>query len=160
SRGDKGKALLSWRVHLLPFLGEDKLHKEFHLDEPWDSAHNKKLVERMPAVYRSSLKLPAGKTTFLAARGIGTMWPETAKSLTFSEVTDGTSNTIFLLDADDDRAVFWTQPEDLKYDMKKPHAGLGGRYGGGFLALFVDGSVYFIRKDVPDMTLKALVTPN
>ncbi|HBI44142.1 MAG TPA: hypothetical protein DDY78_15010, partial [Planctomycetales bacterium] len=35
-----GKRLLSWRVHVLPFLEQDKLYKEFHLDEPWDSDHN------------------------------------------------------------------------------------------------------------------------
>jgi hypothetical protein len=49
----QGKPLLSWRVHLLPFLGEDKLYQEFHLNEPWDSDHNKKLLSRMPAVYRT-----------------------------------------------------------------------------------------------------------
>src|SRR5688572_3110747 len=32
-----GKALLSWRVLILPFLDEqDKLSAEFKLDEPWD----------------------------------------------------------------------------------------------------------------------------
>src|SRR5262249_19374530 len=45
----QGKGLQSWRVHLLPFLGEDKLYKEFRLNEPWDSDHNKKLLSRMPA---------------------------------------------------------------------------------------------------------------
>ena len=47
-----GKPLLSWRVHLLPLLGEKKLYKEFHLDEPWDSDHNKKLIAQMPEVFR------------------------------------------------------------------------------------------------------------
>src|SRR5687768_11208075 len=35
---------LSWRVAILPMLGEEPLYKEFHLDEPWDSPHNKPLV--------------------------------------------------------------------------------------------------------------------
>src|SRR5262249_26236289 len=46
-----GKALLSWRVHILPYLGEEKLYREFHLDEPWDSDHNKALIARMPPIY-------------------------------------------------------------------------------------------------------------
>jgi RNA polymerase sigma factor (sigma-70 family) len=46
-----GKPLLSWRVALLPFLGEDNLYKQFHLDEPWDSEHNKKLLENNVKVY-------------------------------------------------------------------------------------------------------------
>lgn len=44
----QGKPLLSWRVALLPFLEEDRLYREFHLDEPWDSAHNLKLVSQIP----------------------------------------------------------------------------------------------------------------
>jgi RNA polymerase sigma factor (sigma-70 family) len=46
-----GKALLSWRVQLLPFLGEQALYNQFKHDEPWDSPHNKKLLAKMPAVY-------------------------------------------------------------------------------------------------------------
>ena len=71
STDKNGKRLLSWRVHLLPYLEQEKLYKEFHLDEPWDSDHNKKLIARMPAVFRSSAdpKLTADfKTTYLAAR--------------------------------------------------------------------------------------------
>lgn len=48
-----GKPLLSWRVHLLPFLQEKPLYEKFHRDEPWDSEHNRGLVDRMPDVYRS-----------------------------------------------------------------------------------------------------------
>ena len=53
TRNIKGEVLLSWRVLLLPYLGEEKLYKEFHFDEPWDGEHNKKLIARMPAVFRS-----------------------------------------------------------------------------------------------------------
>jgi RNA polymerase sigma factor (sigma-70 family) len=51
--GRDGKPQLSWRVLLLPFLGdkEGELYKQFHLNEPWDSPHNKKLIERMPKTY-------------------------------------------------------------------------------------------------------------
>ena len=49
--GDKtGKPLLSWRVHILPFVEGEALYRQFKLDEPWDSPHNKKLIARMPAV--------------------------------------------------------------------------------------------------------------
>src|SRR5262249_49238609 len=37
-----GKPLLSWRVFILPYIEHEKLYKEFHLNEPWDSEHNKK----------------------------------------------------------------------------------------------------------------------
>ena len=45
------KPLLSWRVKLLPFLEQNALYQQFHLDEPWDSEHNLKLVDRMPAYF-------------------------------------------------------------------------------------------------------------
>ncbi len=43
---DDGKPLLSWRVHLLPFMEQDSLYRQFKLDEPWDSPHNIKLLDR------------------------------------------------------------------------------------------------------------------
>src|SRR5207253_5726964 len=67
-----GKPLLSWRVALLPYLEQDNLYKQFKLDEPWDSEHNKKLIARMPKVFASSPdpKLTAaGKTTFVVPVG-------------------------------------------------------------------------------------------
>ena len=50
----KGTRLLSWRVLILPYIGEEKLHEQFHLDEPWDSKHNKELLAKMPEVFNTS----------------------------------------------------------------------------------------------------------
>ncbi len=47
----EGKPLLSWRVALLPYLRHEKLYEQFHLDEPWDSEHNIKLLPQMPLAY-------------------------------------------------------------------------------------------------------------
>jgi RNA polymerase sigma factor (sigma-70 family) len=49
--GKNGKPLLSWRVLLLPYLEQDNLYRQFHLDEPWDSPHNKKLLETKVKAY-------------------------------------------------------------------------------------------------------------
>ena len=158
----KGNALLSWRVHLLPYLGEEKLYKEFHLDEPWDSDNNRRLIARMPAVFRSTAdpKLVAdGKTTYLAPVGESTMFP-VGRGVRIAEVTDGTSNTILFVQADDDHAVVWTKPEDLAYDAKDAMKGLGGRFTGGFPTAFADGSVHFIPKSIDKDTLRALFTRN
>ncbi|MBI3408159.1 MAG: sigma-70 family RNA polymerase sigma factor [Planctomycetes bacterium] len=53
-----GTALLSWRVTLLPYLGEKELYEMFHEDEPWDSVHNRKLLSKMPKIYASVGKAP------------------------------------------------------------------------------------------------------
>jgi hypothetical protein len=156
-----GKPLLSWRVHLLPYLDEEKLYKEFHLDEPWDSDHNKKLLAKMPQVFRGpSRKLnEQGKTVFLAPTGKMTAWPGGPTGLRYpASFTDGTSNTIFLVMADDANAVEWTKPGDLKIDFDKPHTGLGQR-GGTFLIGLADGSVRTLKPTISKETLRAAFTP-
>ncbi len=161
TRNIKSDALLSWRVQLLPYLGEEKLYKEFRFDEPWDGEHNKKLIARIPAVFRSPTnpKLSAdGKTTYLAPVGDATMFPP-GRGVRIAEVTDGTSNTILFVQANDDLAVVWTKPDDLAYDPKAPTNGLGFRYPGA-LVVFVDGSTHLIPKTVEKATLQALFTRN
>ena len=49
-----GKPLLSCASQILPYLEQQALYNEFHLDEPWDSDHNKPLIARMPVVLRRS----------------------------------------------------------------------------------------------------------
>jgi hypothetical protein len=46
-----GKPKHSWRVLILPFLGENELYKQYRLDEPWNSPHNSQLAARMPPAY-------------------------------------------------------------------------------------------------------------
>ncbi len=59
---ENGLPLLSWRVHLLPYLGLNSLYSQFHLDEPWDSPNNLPLLPQMPNAFRSpgdlALSLP------------------------------------------------------------------------------------------------------
>jgi prepilin-type processing-associated H-X9-DG protein len=155
----KGKPLLSWRVYLLPYVEQDALFRQFRLNEPWDSPHNKKLIGRMPPVYKSPLQknVEAGKTTYLAPVGPKTIFGG-KKGMPIQKIVDGTSNTIMVVDADDSRAVFWTQPEDYKIDAKNPMAGLVRQGTHGFNALFADGSVHFIPAATDAATLRALFT--
>src|SRR3954452_8845755 len=47
----QGRPGLSWRVAILPYLGETELYEKFNLDEAWDGPHNRALLGAMPAVY-------------------------------------------------------------------------------------------------------------
>jgi hypothetical protein len=156
-----GKPLLSWRVHLLPFLEQAPLYKEFHLDEPWDSEHNKKLVTRMPEIFRSPFQTNArdGTTVYLAPVGKNTMFPGN-KKLAINDVVDGTSNTLLILEVNDASAQIWTKPggfdvsgKDLMKKIVRPGAA-------GFLAAFTDGAVHFLPRDLPLETLRAVFTRN
>lgn len=151
-----GKPLLSWRVHLLPYLEEQDLYDQFKLDEPWDSEHNKKLIVKMPKVFTNpSLSLDPGMTAYLAPTGKEMAFHADRKTAIF-DITDGTSNTIMIVEANADRAVTWTAPDDLPIDLEKPLSGLGTTFEGGFLAAFCDGSVRFISEKVDPKTLSLL----
>ena len=156
-----GKPLLSWRVLLLPYLERNDLYKQFHLDEPWDSPNNKKLIERMPTVYESPNSKVSGewKTNYVTVRSEDTIFPG-KKAISFREIRDGTSNTIMLVEANDDQAVIWTKPDDFEYDQQDPIRDLVGLWPDGFLAGLADGSVRFIWSSTNPTDLKAFFTRN
>jgi prepilin-type processing-associated H-X9-DG protein len=157
-----GKPLLSWRVHILPFLEEDELYKQFHLDEPWDSDHNKQLIDKMPAIYQHpGFDSPSpGLTLYQAVAGPGCAF-EGNEGTTLKSFTDGTSRTIVVVEAAKSKAVPWTKPEDWEMDPKNPLRGLGGIFPGGvFNALFADGHVDAISDTINPAIFKALLTRN
>ena len=111
SYDDKGQPLLSWRVHILPFTEDLELYKKFRLNEPWDSAHNRKLIAEMPVFFRSSSNdVEPGKTTFLVPYGNGTVFFGKAGTK-IQRITDGTSRTILCVDVAPEHAVIWTKHE-------------------------------------------------
>ena len=50
-RDREGRPLLSWRVLILPYMEQNELFSRFHLDEPWDSPHNRTLIDPIPPTY-------------------------------------------------------------------------------------------------------------
>jgi len=152
-----GKPLLSWRVHILPFIEQKALYDQFKLDEPWDSEHNKKLIDMVVKAYQDpSAGLKPGMTTYLVPIGEGTVFGGN-ESLRMPDIVDGTSNTIMIVSVTPDRAVPWTKPEDLPVTKADPKQGLFGPGHNTFVATFCDGSVRTIAEAIDNDTLWLLL---
>lgn len=154
---DPAKAILSWRVALLPYIEQEALFRRFKLDEPWDSEHNKKLIPLMPKVYaaRKEANLKDGETLVQMFQGPRGLKPRPS----FGQITDGSSNTFMVAEAGE--PVIWTKPDDMKFDPEKDLPKLGGNFNGDFIVAFCDGSVRFMeRKKVTDEILKWFIMPD
>lgn len=140
----EGRPLLSWRVHILPYMEQMKLYNQFRLHEPWDSEHNRKLIDQMPESYadpdpavRAAIG-DRGRTTFLAPRAEGTVFGG-REGIKFSEMKDGSSNTIMAVEVVPERAVVWTKPDDWEVDLANPLDGVKRSDRDGFVAAWGDG---------------------
>lgn len=167
-RNENGKNELSWRVHILPYLGQVELYKQFRLKEPWDSEHNLKLLERIPDVYKVGTsgmgaldEMKPGYTTFLAPVGEGTIFGG-LKPRKFAEVSDGLSNTIWLVEVKVGLAQPWTAPEDFAFNVENPAIGLEAIQGEKptFLCGMGDGSVTQLPLSLPAKSVLNLFQMN
>tara|TARA_R110002072_G_scaffold173600_2_gene328373 strand:- start:166337 stop:168907 length:2571 start_codon:yes stop_codon:yes gene_type:complete len=159
-RDKDGKPLLSWRVQLLPFLEQSNLFNQFRMDEPWDSPHNKALIKHLPPAFVApGSKLGEGMTNYVGFHHEKAIFGD-GEGTRIRDIIDGTSNTIMIVEADDDHALLWTKPDDLEFDEKNPLAGLGTLRKDGFLAAFCDGAVHFIPSTITPETLVKLVFRN
>ena len=153
---NENKGNLSWRVYALPYLEQGLLYNEFHLDEPWDSDHNKTLIEKMPPVFETPGVEEKGKTSFHLFTGEGAPFAGD-EGPGLRNITDGSSNTIMTVIAGTDKAEIWTKPGGLDFDPKDPIKALG-KIDTQFLVGFMDGSVRMLPTDIDPTTLTGLIT--
>ncbi len=159
--GKDGQPLYSWRVLLLPFLEQQGLYSQFHLDEPWDSPHNLPLLERMPLLYapppgrRSSM--PAYHTVCHVFVGKGAAF-EDKKELKYPEDFPDKTDTVLIVEAGP--PVPWTKPEDIPYDPDAPLPHLDTLFHDIIRLTIAGGSRRHIRKDISESTFRAAITRN
>ena len=156
------KPLLSWRVQILPFLEHTELYNKFKLDEPWDSPHNIKLVNEMPVLFADhSQELAelnkAGKTRFVVPFGERCIFSG-AQGAKLGQITDGTSNTVAVVNVVPDAAVIWTKPVDWNVDLKAPKKGLFNEAHTTAHIARADASVTLVTSDIDSKQLKGLLT--
>src|SRR5262249_52895880 len=137
----------------------NELHAQFHLDEPWDSDHNRPLLSKMPDVYRSPMvKAQEGMTNYLAVSGERAVLGERSP-VSIKQIIDGTSNTLMIVEADE--PIEWTKPADFTPSLENPTTGLGKLHPKGyFIAGFADGEVHFVPTDIDTESFAAMFTMN
>lgn len=150
-----GRPVLSWRVALLPYLGEEALYKEFHLEEPWDSLHNKKLIKNLPKCLNTERywRGPVGKTTDLVFSGPNTLF-EGTKGVKKDDVSP---KSILVLQGGNNLGVYWTKPADVAVRGDKLPE-LFEPYGGQVRVILVDGT-YKVFNRGEEKAIQELVSP-
>jgi hypothetical protein len=159
--GKDGKELYSWRVLILPFLEEEKLYKDFKLDEPWDSPHNIRLLDKRPLIYappaRREHKIPPTHTYIHVFTGRNTPF-ESREGHSIGDIKDGTANTLLIIEGG--KPVPWTKPEDLAYAADQPLPDLDGPFPDIIRIGFADASVHFIPRKYNETAFRAAITRN
>ncbi|MCA9063444.1 MAG: DUF1559 domain-containing protein [Planctomycetaceae bacterium] len=160
----KGDRLLSWRVLILPYLDQKELYDQFHLDEPWDSEHNRQLISQMPRIYQedpgNASEEHNGRTRFVAPMTPNSIFGRPGQATRIRDIVDGTSNTLMTVQTTSDRAVVWTKPEDLPIDKDDPVQSIITPAEPGFHCNFADGSAHFFPRNITAKTIKALLSMN
>ena len=154
--GPDGETPHSWRVAVLPYLEAKDLYDEYRLNEPWDSPHNKALIEKMPEVFRHpGAQKDKFDSSYFALVGPGTVFSGD-EGTQIRDIRDGTSNTIMLVEAK--RDVPWTKPEDIAYDVDQAIPPLGGHQEGIFQVAMCDGAVRVVADAVDKKVLRLMIT--
>lgn len=161
----QGRRMHSWRVLILPYLGEEQLYREYRMDEPWYGPHNRQLASRVPAVFRC----PANPghpemTSYVAPVGPGTAWDD-PQGMQRDAIQDEPGETVLVAEiADID--IHWMEPRDVVFrpQMASKEGGtrtvFSSKHTGAVVVAFVDGSVISLSKEAPDTLVEALLTAN
>lgn len=148
-----GKPLHSWRVLLLPYLGEKakKLYGQIKLGEPWDSKHNRQFHKAAVEFYQCpTAKLKPGETVYSVIVGKKAAF-QPGEGKTLKQLGPDSAKMIFVLE--DHNPACWMDPmsnfteKNAKDTLKKTvHPGvimIGFRGGGvGMITRSVDRDAF------------------
>jgi len=158
-----GNPRCSWRVSILPFMETSALYNSYNFSVAWDHPSNSTAINSRVYVYSCpSDPIEPGKenfTSFLMVTGPGTFYDRERGAITLSShIRDGASSTIGVVHSS--RQVHWASPDDLVVDVKQPLnlADFKNPHPGGFQAMFVDGSIRFIKLLTPESRIRTLLS--
>ncbi len=169
TQDNSGKKMHSWRVLILPYLGEDSLYNEFDLTVPWDMPRNLRAAAEMPACYRhpkQGTTVPYNGAAYFMIVGPGTVQPAKGP-LSPAGIGDDLSQTILVIEGSPIvPSGMWTEPVDL--DVTKMQGSLtanpgiepGGLLEGGVAFATIDGRSHFVPDTIEPGTMMSLISAN
>jgi hypothetical protein len=131
SRDKDGNPLLSWRVLVLPYFHDrpelKQLHDRFHLDEPWDSQHNRQLVAAIPDVYQCPGDpgidgTDSTLTHYAAITGPGTVFDQQSAKA-WNTKNPKLLWTVLVGEVTSEQNITWTEPKDVSISEYSEHSG-------------------------------------
>jgi len=160
-----GRPIHSWRVLILPFLGERALYDRYRFDEPWDSPANRAVAETIPRVYRcpAAAAGSGGETSYVMITGPRSFSTVTGPRRRLSEFPDGAVRTLMLVETLDS-GIDWAEPRDfevgqMRFEINGPQrGGISSGHPGGAHAAMCDGSVLFLSEWTTAEQVRAMTT--
>ncbi len=161
-----GQPMYSWRVLLLPFLGEEHLYAQYDFDHAWNSPQNAMLMAQCPQVFRSpaDMRKFSSSSSYMLITGAGTVFPPSG-SLSPEQIRDGVKTTLLVVEVCP--PVFdWTEPVDIDFSKLNKGVGIkainaiGGNHVGGATAVFADGRAVWLPADTSPALLRSIITAN
>jgi prepilin-type processing-associated H-X9-DG protein len=160
------KPMHSWRVLLLPYLGQQDLYDRYRFNEPWNSPNNQHITGLVLGLYQCPAQPAAKEPTTNYVMVVG---PDTISggrdSRKIVEITDGLANTIMLVEVADSN-IGWAEPKDLEFDRTNftingsKRTGISSYHVGGANVALCDGTVRLLKNSTNPQLVKAMLTIN
>lgn len=148
---EAGRPLHSWRTLILPFLDQKELYAKIDLSKAWNDPANAEVYNTRISTYYCpstphAIDPNRDQTVYLAV-----VTPDSCfrpnEAIHFSQITDGLSQTLGVIEVDPKQAVHWMAPLDAdEHVVLGSGADYKGAHPPGGHVLFLDGSVKFLSK--------------
>ena len=167
----EGKPLHSWRVLILPYLGDEEkaLYEKIRLDEPWNSEANKAVLAEAPAVYRcpSNPNCGSEQTGYTVLLGEDSLFDNSGKGKSLTELSARPDVDVLqqYLVVERYEPIHWAQP-DAELDVQAfrdtftgvEPVGVGSYHTDGMDVCTADGSAHYVSQLDPSYKLETGLT--